>query len=60
MLMIGDTEADIKFAHASEIACCWAAYGFGDRQHCMALSPEYIIEHIDELRNILSSSGEDV
>src|SRR5579862_414499 len=40
MLMIGDTEVDIKFAHASEIACCWAAYGFGDRQHCMALSPE--------------------
>ncbi|HTV28074.1 MAG TPA: HAD hydrolase-like protein [Xanthobacteraceae bacterium] len=59
MLMIGDTEVDIKFAHASEIACCWAAYGFGDRQHCMALSPEYIIENIDDLGKVIMSS-EDV
>jgi phosphoglycolate phosphatase len=60
MLMIGDTEVDIKFAHAGEIACCWAAYGFGDRQHCMALSPEYIIENIQELRAIVGGVGEDV
>jgi phosphoglycolate phosphatase len=60
MLMIGDTEVDIRFAHAGEIACCWAAYGFGDRQHCMALSPEYIIENIQELRAIVGGVGEDV
>jgi phosphoglycolate phosphatase len=60
MLMIGDTEMDIKFAHAGEIACCWAAYGFGDRQRCTALSPEYTIENIEELGTILSSLGEGV
>jgi len=54
MLMIGDTEVDIKFARAGRIACCWAAYGFGDRQHCIALSPEYVIETIGELRAIVS------
>jgi phosphoglycolate phosphatase len=53
MLMIGDTEVDIKFAHACGIACCWAAYGFGDRQRCMALSPEYHIETIEELEEIV-------
>ena len=56
MLMIGDTEVDIKFAHAAQIACCWAAYGFGSRQNCMALLPEYTIEIIGELGAIVSES----
>ena len=59
MLMIGDTEVDIRFARAAQIACCWAAYGFGDRQHCMALSPEYVIEAVEELAAIVSDPGED-
>jgi phosphoglycolate phosphatase len=54
ILMIGDTEVDIRFAHASGIACCWAAYGFGNRQSCMALSPVYRIETIYELPEIVS------
>jgi phosphoglycolate phosphatase len=55
MLMVGDTEADIQFAHAAGIACCWATYGFGDRQRCMTLSPEYLIDSIGELPNLLSN-----
>jgi phosphoglycolate phosphatase len=58
MLMIGDTEVDIRFAHASGIECCWAAYGFGERQHCMAQSPEYLIETIGELPEIVGGSGD--
>ena len=58
MLMIGDTEVDIKFARAARIACCWAAYGFGSRQHCMALSPKYVIENIDELRKLVIGLGD--
>jgi phosphoglycolate phosphatase len=58
MLMIGDTEVDIRFGHAARIACCWAAYGFGERQHCIALSPEYLIETIEELPKIVSGSGD--
>jgi phosphoglycolate phosphatase len=57
MLMIGDTEADIRFAHAGGIACCWVAYGFGDRHSCMVLTPEYLIDAIEELPEIVSSSG---
>jgi phosphoglycolate phosphatase len=58
MLMIGDTEVDIRFAQAGGLGCCWAAYGFGDRHNCMALSPEYTIDTIDQLPKIVSGSGE--
>jgi phosphoglycolate phosphatase len=54
MLMVGDTEADIQFAHAGGIPCCWATYGFGDRERCMALSPEYLIDSICELPTLVS------
>lgn len=49
MLMVGDTELDIEFAKNSGIACCWAAYGFGDRRRCLALGPDYLIDDIAEL-----------
>jgi phosphoglycolate phosphatase len=55
ILMIGDTEVDIRFARASGIACCWAAYGFGNPQGCMALSPRYIIENVEQLSAVVSS-----
>jgi phosphoglycolate phosphatase len=49
MLMVGDTEVDVEFAKNCGIACCWAAYGFGDRRRCLALGPHYVIEDITEL-----------
>jgi phosphoglycolate phosphatase len=49
VLMVGDTEIDIEFAARAGVACCWAAYGFGDRERCLALSPTYVIESIEEL-----------
>jgi phosphoglycolate phosphatase len=48
-LMVGDTEIDIAFAKRAGIASCWAAYGFGDRKSCLALSPTHVIEAIGEL-----------
>jgi phosphoglycolate phosphatase len=54
MLMVGDTEIDIEFAKNSGIACCWAAYGFGDRRRCLALGPDYLIEDIAELPALLA------
>ena len=49
MLMIGDTEIDIEFAKVVRIACCWAAYGFGDQRRCLALAPQHRIDSIEEL-----------
>jgi len=48
-LMVGDTEIDIAFAKRAGIASCWAAYGFGDRENCLALSPTHVIEAISDL-----------
>lgn len=48
-LMVGDTEIDIAFAKRGGIDSCWAAYGFGKRKSCLALSPTHVIETIGEL-----------
>jgi phosphoglycolate phosphatase len=56
MLMVGDTELDIEFARNSGIACCWAAYGFGERRRCLALGPDYLIEDIAKLPALVASA----
>jgi phosphoglycolate phosphatase len=42
-IMVGDTEADLRFARAVGIRSCWASYGYGDRDGCRALAPDYEI-----------------
>jgi phosphoglycolate phosphatase len=49
LLMVGDTEMDIRFAKAGGISCCWAAYGYGETERCRALAPEYEISSIEAL-----------
>jgi phosphoglycolate phosphatase len=53
-LMIGDTSADIAFARAVGIKSCWASYGYGDRETCRALAPDYEIASISDLIAIVS------
>jgi len=53
MMMVGDTEIDIQFANAAGITCCWAAYGFGDKERCRALEPAHVIERIADLSAII-------
>lgn len=48
-LMVGDTLADITFAHNAQIASCWATYGYGQREACLAADATY---HIDKLRDL--------
>lgn len=52
-LMIGDTITDLCFAINSKIDCCWASYGYGKREECIRLKPNFIINHISELSSIL-------
>jgi phosphoglycolate phosphatase len=49
MLMIGDTEADIQFARNAGIKAGWAAYGYGRRESCEALGPDFQINRITEV-----------
>ncbi len=44
ILVVGDTAADIRFARNLEAASCWASYGYGRREVCSALKPDYTIE----------------
>lgn len=56
ILMVGDTEADIVFAQAVGIDVCWASYGYGNVEACVNLSPNFVVNSIDELIEILRSS----
>ena len=49
VLMTGDTYSDMLFAKNSGIKSCFAAYGYGDKELCMSLKPDYVIEDLEDL-----------
>jgi phosphoglycolate phosphatase len=53
VLVIGDTETDLRFAKNAGVASCWAAYGYGQREDCLGLKPDITIESLSELRSVL-------
>jgi phosphoglycolate phosphatase len=53
-IMVGDTEADLCFARDVGIMSCWASYGYGDRDGCRALAPDYEIAAFPGLIQIVS------
>lgn len=53
VLMIGDTESDIRFAQAVGLKVCWAKYGYGDPSACHALQPTHTIESVGEVVAVL-------
>lgn len=52
-LVIGDTETDIQFAKNANVDCCWVTYGFGNREKCQQLQPEFIAKGAEQLSNII-------
>jgi len=56
-LMVGDTEADIKFAANARIASCWAQYGYGIADACRLLSPDHRIEAIGQLPDLVAANA---
>jgi phosphoglycolate phosphatase len=56
-LMVGDTEADIRFAANAGIASCWAQYGYGIADACRLLSPDHRIEAIGQLPDLVSANA---
>ena len=48
-VMVGDTAADIAFAEAVGIAGCWASYGYGDADRCLAMRPDFTIGALRDL-----------
>lgn len=53
VLVVGDTAVDLQFAGNSGLDCCWTTYGYGNRQQCLALQPNFVIGDILQLSSIL-------
>lgn len=53
LLMVGDTAADIRFAHAIEADSCWAKYGFGYPEACRPLLPTFEVDSIKEVVEVV-------
>ena len=55
VLMVGDTESDLRFARNAGLRSCWASYGYGDQAACKALEPEFILPDIGRLPRLIQS-----
>jgi phosphoglycolate phosphatase len=53
ILMVGDTETDIRFAKGSGMVGCWASYGYGEAERCRALAPDHEISSLEELLSLV-------
>ncbi|PYS18774.1 MAG: HAD family hydrolase, partial [Acidobacteria bacterium] len=54
ILVVGDTELDLRFAANIGARSCWAAFGYGDEEACKALGPDFVISDVRQLPHILS------
>jgi phosphoglycolate phosphatase len=52
-IMVGDTEADLRFAQAVGVRSCWASYGYGHVEACRSIAPDYEIARFSELIDIV-------
>ena len=53
ILVVGDTESDLRFAANIGARSCWAAYGYGQAGTCTALMPAFTISSITGLCDVL-------
>lgn len=53
ILVVGDTEADIKYAQNIGARSVWCSYGYGEQEKCRQLKPDFIVENLDEVRSLL-------
>ncbi|KAJ5463257.1 hypothetical protein N7475_008201 [Penicillium sp. IBT 31633x] len=53
VLVVGDTVADIQFARTIGGKACWCRYGYGDQRSCLELSPDYIVDSLEEVVGIV-------
>jgi phosphoglycolate phosphatase len=53
VLVVGDTVADIGFARNLGCRVCWCRYGYGGKEECEALRPDWIVDGLGKVVNIL-------
>lgn len=59
LLVVGDTDIDLRFAANIGARGCWAEYGYGHRESCRAMEPAYTIGDITGVTSVcgLATSG---
>jgi len=53
VVMIGDTKYDVIGGQANEISTIAVGYGFGDSEELRALNPDYFVDEVEELFELL-------
>lgn len=56
VLMVGDTDIDLRFAANIGARSCWAEYGYGHPASCRALEPTYVISDITGVTSVCGLS----
>ncbi len=53
VLMVGDSALDIEAGKNANVRTCAVTYGMGDREALRALKPDWTIDDISELKNLV-------
>ncbi|KAM0261961.1 hypothetical protein ACHAQJ_001965 [Trichoderma viride] len=53
VLVVGDTVADIQFSTNIGAKSVWCRYGYGDRTACQGLKPDYTVDSLAEVAEIV-------
>lgn len=56
VLVVGDTIVDLTFAKNAGLRSCWASYGYGKSEECLACDPTCIIEEAKELAALIKKT----
>jgi phosphoglycolate phosphatase len=52
LLVVGDSDIDLRFAANIGARGCWAEYGYGHRESCRAVEPAYTIGTITDVTSV--------
>lgn len=53
VLVVGDTEADMRYARNIGARSVWCSYGYGEQEKCRQLKPDFVVGSLDEVEVLL-------
>lgn len=53
VLVVGDTETDIMYARNIGARSVWCSYGYGTKEKCIDLKPEFVVRGLDDIIKVL-------
>jgi HAD superfamily hydrolase (TIGR01549 family) len=52
-LIIGDMDVDIAAGKNAGVKTCWVTYGLGKTEEVLSLNPDYVIDDLEQLKDII-------